>query len=207
MADPAARQLSALGGLAAGALCLLACTQAPASMTSVPAPTDASVAAIDAAPAPHLTRTSLIDHALWTQVGSAEDPFIDRPADVRCPQSAAVAEVLSEQPAFGVDTGMCNYLTVRQLTRDHVAAGETIDVRLWHFELDAPNPGEAHAAVDVGGVRVLDQRVQIPAPGGLIKASLVADHAMAAGAPVYFHLHNHGANSWALIEITTGPAP
>jgi hypothetical protein len=207
MADPAARQLSALCGLAAATLCLLACTQAPATMAGVATLADASVAAIDVGPARHLTRISLIDQTRWTQVGSAEDPFMDRPADVRCPESAAAAEVLSEQPAFGVDTGMCNYLTVQQLTRDYVAAGETIDVRLWHFELAAPNPGEAHAAVDVGRVRALDQRVQIPAPGGLIKASLVADHALPAGTPVYFHLHNHGANSWALIEITTGPAP
>jgi hypothetical protein len=228
MADPAARQLSALRGLALGALCWAACTQeatptpkatavpappiampavAPSAAGSVaPAPADAGMPVIDPGPPPHTERVSLVVHALWIPVGSAEDPFADRLADVRCPEAAAAAEVLSEEPAFGVDTGMCNYLTARQVMQTYVATGETIAVRLWHFELDAPNPAEAHAAVDVGGVRVLDQRVAIPAPGGLVKASLVVDHAMPSGTPVHFHLHNHGANSWALVEISTGPA-
>jgi len=57
----------------------------------------------------------------------------------------------------------------------------------------------------VDGVFLLDTRVAIPAPGGLIKSELRIDRPIAAGAPIYFHLHNHGQNSWALVEVSAGP--
>ena len=31
-----------------------------------------------------------------------------------------------------------------------------------------------------------------------------AERAIPAGAAVLFHLHNHGANSWALVEVSAG---
>lgn len=163
------------------------------------------LASSDAGPPPRTARVSLIDPYAWTQLGPEEDLFEDRPEDVECAVDAAAAELLGGEIAFGVDTGRCSYVTARQVTREHVAAGETIIVRLWHFELNAPKTGKAHAVVDVDGLRLLDERVPIPAPGGLIRATVPLERTIAAGAPVHFHLHNHGANSWALVEISTGP--
>lgn len=159
----------------------------------------------DAGARPQRTRISLIDHARWTRLEREDDPFPDRPAELDCAAEAVAPEALSGELALGVDTGGCRYVTVRQTTRAPIAIGETVVVRLWHFALSAPAPAQAHAAIDVGGVTVLDERVEIPAPGGLIKVEVVIDHAMAAGAPVHFHLHNHGANSWALVEVSAGP--
>jgi hypothetical protein len=139
-------------------------------------------------------------------VDAAADPFDDRPPNVDCSTAGVAAETLSGERVLGVETGLCNYLTATQPTQRAVAARELIKVRLWHFELSAPEPAEAHVCVLIDGLRILDERVPIPQAGGLIVRRSVAERAIPAGAPVYFHLHNHGANSWALVEVSAGAA-
>lgn len=148
---------------------------------------------------------ALVSSTHWTLTTAEQDPFDDRPPSVQCPAYAATPEVLGAEPAFGVDTGFCSYLTAIQPTRSAVAVGETLKVRLWHFDLSAPEPAEAHAALTVDGVVVMDERIAIPAPGGLLVKRVQALRTIPEGAPVYFHLHNHGANSWALVEVSVGP--
>lgn len=164
-----------------------------------------AAAPLDASVPPLTSRQSLVIHALWGLVEPSEDPFADRPADAGCKTSGVMAELLAEEPVFSVDTGFCNYVTVTQPLLRDVAAGDSLKVRLWHFELTAPLPASAHAAVVVDDVHLLDEQIAIPGAGGLLTRELVAPHAIAAGAAVYFHLHNHGANSWALVEVSTGP--
>jgi hypothetical protein len=184
-----------------------------------PAPTadDAATSASDAFAAAMTTdpdagivggaapRNALIAPELWLPVERFDDPFADRPDVPRCPMSAVMAEVLSGEPVFSVNTGECDYVTVSQPIERAVAAGETIRVRLWHFELSAPDPAEAHAALLVDGLAALDERIPIPQPGGLISRELRLTRAVPAGALVHFHLHNHGANSWSLVEVSAGP--
>jgi hypothetical protein len=93
---------------------------------------------------------------------------------------------------------------VKQPTQRELAAGDLLKVRLWHFALSAPEPAEAHAALLVAGLRVLDERIAIPQPGALIVRQVRVERDVPAGALVYFHLHNHGANSWALVEVSVG---
>ncbi|MDB4986920.1 MAG: hypothetical protein JWN04_2098 [Myxococcaceae bacterium] len=150
-------------------------------------------------------RVSLVLHELWTRLEPVDDPFDDRPQVVDCTWGATMAETLSDERAFGVDTGFCNYLTVTQPTLWRVAAGSSLKVRLWHFELSAPEPAEAHTAVLVDGLTVMDEQVAIPGPGALLVRVLRAPRDIPAGAPVHFHLHNHGANSWALVELSSTP--
>jgi hypothetical protein len=167
---------------------------------------DAAVALGDAgAPDAGTSSTSLVRHAAWKPCAAAADPFDDRPTTVECPHDAAYAQLLGSELAFDVDTGRCPYLSVYQPSLVDVRAGASIAVRLFHFALSAPEPAEAHAAVLFDGLHVLDARVPIPAEGGLITASVVAVRDIPAGTPIYFHLHNHGANSWALVEISVAP--
>jgi hypothetical protein len=155
--------------------------------------------------APTLARSALLVPWRWSPVEAAEDPFDDRPPLVSCATSAVMEETLGEEEALGVDTSGCNYLTAMQPTEREVAANELITVRVWHFALTAPEPAEAHVALVVDGIQVLDERVAIPQPGGLIKKQTRVSRAIPAGATAYFHLHNHGENSWALVEVSAGP--
>jgi hypothetical protein len=159
----------------------------------------------DAGPARGAVRTTLVAPSLWRSVGPFDDPFEDGPELPRCSTAALMAEMLAGEPVFSVDTGECDYVTVSQSIQRAVAPGETIRVRLWHFELDAPEPAEAHAALRVDGLSILDERVKIPQPGGLIAKQLQLVRAIPEGALVHFHLHNHGANSWSLVEVSAGP--
>lgn len=147
-------------------------------------------------------RVTLVEHHLWTRLEPADDPFTDAPEVVDCRDYATIAQELGQEPVFDVETGFCNYVTVQQPALEAVAAGSTIKVRLWHFDLLAPQPAEAHVAVTVDGEPILDERVPIPAQGGLIVRELPIPRDIARGAPVLFHLHNHGANSWALVEVS-----
>jgi hypothetical protein len=149
-------------------------------------------------------RASLVTHMLWAPVAPISDPFPDRPDPVSCARTAYMPETLAAEPVFSVDTGRCDYLTVMQTSTRDVAAGEIIKVRVWHFELSAPEPAEAHVAVRVGDLGVLDRSVSIPAPGGLLTSEMVVATPLAAGTPIYFHLHNHGINSWSLVEVSAG---
>jgi hypothetical protein len=150
-------------------------------------------------------RTSLLLPELWMPLAPAEDPFDDRPAVVDCAPAAVMPEFLSEQLVLGIDTGGCNYFTAMQPIQRAVAVGEIIDVRIWHFQLSAAEPAQAHVAVVVDALPILDERVPIPQAGGLVKSQVQVTRSIAAGAPAYFHLHNHGANSWALVEVSAGP--
>jgi len=150
-------------------------------------------------------RSALLLPDAWTVLSAAEDPFADRPTAVTCSPAGVMAELLSGERALGVDTGTCHYVTASQPTKRAIAAGETIKVRLWHFELNAPEVAEAHAALLVDGIEVLNERLPIPQPGGLIVRQVRAARAVSIGAQALFHLHNHGANSWALVEVSAGP--
>ncbi|MDD9942183.1 MAG: hypothetical protein OXU20_14150 [Myxococcales bacterium] len=134
-----------------------------------------------------------------------EDPFEDRHAGAACPDVSVRVEEFNAEPAYAVHTELCNYLTARQTTQRDIHPGETIKVRVWHFMLTAPNPAEAHLAIDVAGLRVLNERIPIPQAAGLIRAEVPVVRAIPAGAPVYFHLHNHGQNVYGLIELSAGP--
>lgn len=149
-------------------------------------------------------RLNLVLPELWTLLDASTDPFDDRPAVVDCLAASVAPEILSAERVLGVETAFCNYLTAVQPTVREIAPGEIIKVRLWHFELSAPEPAEAHAVLAIDGVEVLNERIPIPQPGGLIVKQARAERAVPTGAPVFFHLHNHGGNSWALVEVSAG---
>jgi hypothetical protein len=77
---------------------------------------------------------------------------------------------------------------------------------VWHFALHAGESAMAHVAVRIGEQTLLDTTVPIPAAGGLLNIEEVAPESIPEGAPVYFHLHNHGDNSWSFVELSTGPS-
>jgi hypothetical protein len=154
---------------------------------------------------PARARASLVDPSAWQVMAAVDDPFADRPEDPSCADGSFVPEWLADEAVFSVDTGGCSYLTARQSTLRQVAAGESLALRVWHFALTAGESAVAHVAVQLGDELLLDQSVAIPSKGGLLSLEQVAPSAVPAGTPVYFHLHNHGDNSWSFVELSAGP--
>lgn len=176
-----------------------------ASDASVDADAADAFSLIDASTNEAGARRPLVDHNKWKTSAAGMDPFPDRPATVTCPRNAAYAETLGGEYAYDVNTGLCDYLTVQQEVLAPVAMDDTLKVRLWHFELSAPEAAQAHASVRIDELILLDEMVDIPTASGAITKAIKAPRAIRAGAVVYFHLHNHGANSWALVEVSAGP--
>lgn len=157
------------------------------------------------------TPAALVNPFDWTALAPADDPFADhRPADAACPPGSWGGEPFAEQYTLEVQTGpgACRWLSARQPTLSPVAAGDPIRIRLWHFALTPERPGEraeAHAALALAGDVIWERRVVIPAEGGLLLDTVAAPRTLPAGAPLVFHLHNHGANTWNLLEVLARP--
>lgn len=149
-------------------------------------------------------RSEIVDHSLWRRLDAKTDPFGDWPEEITCDPSATLAELFNGVSAYGIDTGLCNYTTLHQPTLRVIAAGETITVRLAHFDLTAPEDSEAHVVVQVDDLPIVAERIPIPSRSQVLVRSVLAPRPVPAGASVYFHVHNHGANSYALISISAG---
>ncbi|MEZ4470102.1 MAG: hypothetical protein R3F60_04695 [bacterium] len=67
-------------------------------------------------------------------------------------------------------------------------------------------PAEAHVALGLGDDTLWQATVPIPSAARVeaVEVALPASHP--AGAPVVFHVHNHGANSWFITQVEVTPA-
>ena len=140
-----------------------------------------------------LTRTMA-----WQPVSAAEDPLADhRPAQVICPLGGWLTEV----QGIEVNTVQCNYGMFGQPALVGVAKGARVTGSLYHFDLVAAEPASAHAALLIGDDVVWEQTIAIPGKANAFTIEVTAPAAVPAGTPVYFHLHNHGQNTWTFAEV------
>jgi hypothetical protein len=154
---------------------------------------------------------SLVDHSLWSEVGAADDPWDDRPDPVDCSPLGWYPEDFGGEASLQILTGLCNYLTLEQPSAVAIAEGDLLHLRLVHFDLYAtqrywrPYAPEAHVALTVDDQLVWEHRIPIPATADVYRPYVSAPFAAPEGAPVRFHLHNHGANTWNFIEASVDP--
>lgn len=153
---------------------------------------------------------ALINHDLWRLAEPGEDPWVQfRPDDVACPEGARQAEDFGGTYAYSVVTTGCPYTTVTQEILADVCAGESFYIWLWNFALTAPDQAIAHVGVRVGSLDWSTTRA-IPGPSNLVtEATLVPDD-IPQGTPIYFHVRNHGSNSYELLDlviVAPGDAP
>ena len=147
---------------------------------------------------------SLIDHSRWKIVhNSVGDPFKDYLTNESdfCETHDYHIEQTGEALALEVSTRQCNYLSLSQPTELAIAAGNQIQIRVWHQELQSPTPSEGHLAIRIGTTTVWQHSVAIPAESGLIEAIVPASKDESVGTPLYFHLDNHGVNTWSLLSV------
>ncbi len=142
--------------------------------------------------------SSLVDVDAWTEQTTAADSFAGhRPADFQCPSSSWY----SEDGALEVETGYCNYLSLVQPSLNGVKAGDTLHLVLWHADLAFEKPARAHVAVSLAGKPVWEAAVDIPSEADIYDLRIPVGFDVPAGSAVEFHLHNHGYNSWTLLEL------
>ncbi|NVB38664.1 hypothetical protein G6O69_12555 [Pseudenhygromyxa sp. WMMC2535] len=138
------------------------------------------------------------DLEAWAVLDAEADPLADhRPETIECPLGAW----REEYGELEVQTGVCNYLALGQGSLVDLEVGDQVVVDLWHDALDAAEPAVAHVALLVDGEIIGEQEVDIPSAAQVLRFEWEASAAISAGAPVVFHLHNHGYNAWTLVEV------
>jgi hypothetical protein len=130
---------------------------------------------------------------------------------VRCGADEARFEWFGSDPSLQIDTRFCNWATVEQPALADVEAGEGRGIRVWYFAQTPPEPTLAVAAVAFGGEVVWQDEIELPVSRGSLLYDLSTWPAsIGKGATISFHLHNHGDNSWNLLELSvvrTVPCP
>lgn len=144
----------------------------------------------------------LVTAEAWAPGSIHDDPLAhERPATVECPAAAWGPEA----GGLEVQTGTCNYLFVSQPSLAAIEEGDAIDLVVFHQELDAAEPAEGHVAILLDDAVIWEAHVEIPAHANVLEARVVAERAWPAGTPVGVHLHNHGYNSWTVLDVSTAP--
>ncbi len=140
----------------------------------------------------------------WQLADPASDPFAQmRPAGTPCDEAGLGVEDGAGGPEFEIDTAACNYASLRQPALTTAIAGETLRVRIWHDDLTSLG-GEAtgYVGVHIADAIVYEADVPIPAEAGLLSADLTLLDAFEVGTDVVVHVHNHGENTWSIVELS-----
>lgn len=158
----------------------------------------------DPAPPDEPARQSLVDRERWEWVEDVDADVFggERPAGLVCdPVLGITQEMLDTELVLEIDTGFCDYATVRQPSLAAIAAGDVVELRLWHWELTTPAPAQAHLALAIAGTVEWETLVSSPAAAALVEAELEITRDVPAGAELQLHVHNHGANSYDLVSL------
>lgn len=137
----------------------------------------------------------LLDASAWVEVTDASaDPFEDRPGEVDC--SALGYGV--EGTYFEVETDDCAYGTFAQTLSRDVPAGTPLETVYWHLDLWAAEAAQGHLALRTDAVLLHEAYIDIPNSADVYTVNLEAPVDLSEGDTIYFHVHNHGYNSWSL---------
>jgi len=141
---------------------------------------------------------SLVALEDWVEQPASTDTLAaHRPAELDCQASSWY----EEDGALEVETGYCNYLSLVQPGKVEIRAGDSLHLVLWHGDLAFEEPATAHVAVSIGGELVWQAEVQIPTEANIYDVRIPMDFDARPGTPVEYHLHNHGYNTWTLLQL------
>ncbi|MFV8751998.1 hypothetical protein ACNOYE_15740 [Nannocystaceae bacterium ST9] len=146
---------------------------------------------------------SLVDHSAWQFTPAEEDPLVDhRPDVVDCGIAGWYPQL--EGSELEIDTNFCNYASLRQDALAAIEVCTPIKVGIYHFDLLAPEPAQAHAALLIDGTIVWEKFIDIPGKAAVYEEEFPSPIAAPVGAEVMLHLHNHGQNTWTVLTIEAG---
>jgi hypothetical protein len=147
-------------------------------------------------------------NAAWVLGTSETDPFPLRPEGARCGSESFVLEEIDTGLWYDILTDECDHATVHQTTLAELQEGDTLLVWVWHYAMDHQG-GDFNAQVALGTPPhvVWQTTLPVPAESGLIYEEITLNASWPAGSPIWFHLSNHGVNTWSLVELARIDAP
>jgi hypothetical protein len=178
---------------------VIACTPGEAGDATAAADGDMSSSTTASMEMPRATPVDLVWPEAWVADPLADAMPTHAPDPVDCTLGFA-----NELGIFEVDTGLCNYGVFSQPLADRIIAGERVDFVFTHDDLVAPEPALGHIAVAIENRVIWEIDVEIPKPYDIVQGEWIADTSIDAGTKVVLHLHNHGYNSWRVIQFESG---
>jgi hypothetical protein len=150
-------------------------------------------------PSPPAEPIQLAQAEHWALADAARDPFAQFASDrVRCDSAA----VQPEGTWVEVSTLTCNYATLVFTFAAAAPAGSTIRGEVAWSTLAAVDPAVATLAFALPERELWMYEVPIPGQANLVTVEFSLPQAVSAGDALYFHVRNHGYNSWQLSPLT-----
>ncbi len=132
----------------------------------------------------------------WTILPEVDDPYPDHRGDYGDCDSSGV---LPEDGVLEINTNDCGYAVVGQPLATDIAAGDWVELLMYHSALAAiDEPAEAHFSLWVGDNLYWERNFDIPLAAEVYPVPIIVDWSAPAGTLVRIHLHNHGGNSWGV---------
>lgn len=147
--------------------------------------------------------TPLSDPSAWSQVAADVDPFVTAGDDPDvCPASDSHPEETPDGTWFEVRTDGCAWYTGSQPLLAAVPAGASVRITLVHGEVLA---GDEDYTVSIAlgdpPETVWTRAVPLETGDETLEETVAVAGDHDAGAPIWFHLSNHGENTWSLAGI------
>jgi hypothetical protein len=140
---------------------------------------------------------ALVELDAWRSVARADDPFLDDPeAAPDC--LLAGFRVEADQQWLEVDTGACNWVTLTTSARHAVDVGQLLRLRVSHYDLDAASPAAAELKLWFGDCEAWSESIPIPSAAKVDEEELASPCTLPQNAAIFFHVHNHGQNTYQL---------
>ena len=111
----------------------------------------------------------------------------------------------AENGFFEVETDYCAIATFRQAITGAVSKGEVLHFVVWNLDLWAPEPYDAQRLLRMGSTELWSDVVRVPGNEDVSEIEVVVSEDMPAGTEAWFHLRNHGVNSWRLGDVERAP--
>lgn len=150
-------------------------------------------------------KVELVDNRYWVQVTDSDDPWDAMKSEEAesCTDLDLDTEELSDGVWFDITTKVCAYVTVHQTLQHDVPKGALMTLRIWHFKMSSWE-GTFHLAYQIGFDEAPEWELdkEVPSESGLIYEQWEASRDFKQGDDIYFHLSNHGENTWSLIELS-----
>lgn len=134
----------------------------------------------------------------WTLVPLEDDPFADRYSDQPCDERGARVE----NGLIEIDTTLCRFATLVHPSRLSVRADETIIAVMFHDSLFTEEENATGTSLIALGPDIWwEETIPIPRSSEVYPRESVAGVDLEVGDPIYWHVDNHGGNSWNLSHI------
>ena len=140
----------------------------------------------------------------WGLVAPERDPFSPEGL-IACDSESHGPEEITGVWVYSVQTETCDWLTISQQTAIPIEPGDRLRARVFHFALTAPAEATAHLGLAWSDGVFVTADEPIPSESQLVTLDYIAEHSRPAGAELFFHIDNHGSNSWHLLELRLNP--